>query len=454
MKHSKINELVRKVYFITSSLMGIILLEALDYKSVHYIREELGYVSWISAVPYFIGAILFIGVSLKFKLSKINETLVSYLKPIIHNNHLIIKGVAVVLFVLLVNIFFLYLYSDYIGISSAYNNFSVACNTIIRKLLYSISTLIVFITFHNNIKDWISNLYSVPLYAFTLVITNYFSGDYYIIPLNFVFYLIIGYTIVTQRTGVSLLSSLAYNFLSTALLCACGQYVFGALVINTQQDLGYMPAFLYSFQIVAMGLVAAYYGRQAYLLSMNRAELVDRGYMMVRDQHGLETPMLRATYQYNIMQAIKPWIALTEAGKKRKRGMVITQKLQKGWAFHEVFNAQGEPLTHGFIDANMDLERMPQGYLQDNRPKLAIAWELDTEALYYLRVEFEGETLYGALRMFFNAEERAKQPQNFMHKLSNNWIHPNEEEILSCVLYKANGEEVLVKALYGKYHDS
>ena len=66
---------------------------------------------------------------------------------------------------------------------------------------------------------------------------------------------------------------------------------------------------------------------------------------------------------------------------------------------------------------------LPQGYLQDNRPKLAIAWELDTEALYYLRVEFERETLYGALRMFFNAEERAKQPQNFMYKLSNNWIY-------------------------------
>jgi len=67
-----------------------------------------------------------------------------------------------------------------------------------------------------------------------------------------------------------------------------------------------------------------------------------------------------------------------------------------------------------------------------------------------LRVEFEGETLYGALRMFFSAEERAKQPQNFAYKLSNNWIHPNEEEILSCVLYKASGEEVLVKALYGQ----
>jgi hypothetical protein len=130
------------------------------------------------------------------------------------------------------------------------------------------------------------------------------------------------------------------------------------------------------------------------------------------------------------------------------------QELQKGWSFYEVFNAQGECLTHGFIDANMDLERMPESYLQDNRPKLAVAWELDTDALYYLRVEFEGETLYGALRMFFNAEERAKQPQTFAYKLSNTWIHPNEEEILTCVLYKASGEEVLVKALYGKYHDS
>jgi len=294
----------------------------------------------------------------------------------------------------------------------------------------------------------------VPLYATFQTFLAYtiasYNNENALEILNFFMYIIVGYSTVAKQEEFALGSYFAYALLPTRLICTCIQLVAGIFAFSGVSEMGYTPAFLYSFQIVAMGAVAAYYGRQAYLVSLNRAELVDRGYMMVTDKHGVETPMLRATYQYNVRQAIKPWIAITEADKKRRRGMVIRQPLQKGWSFYEVFNAQGECLTHGFIDANMDLERMPESYLQDNRPKLAVAWELDTDALYYLRVEFEGETLYGALRMFFNAEERAQQPQNLMYKLSNTWIHPNEEEILSCVLYKASGEEVLVKALYGQ----
>jgi hypothetical protein len=154
------------------------------------------------------------------------------------------------------------------------------------------------------------------------------------------------------------------------------------------------------------------------------------------------------------MQAIKPWIAITEADKKRRRGRVIMQPLQKGWSFYEVFNAQGECLTHGFIDSNMDISHLPKGYLQDNRPKLSIAWELDTDALYYVRVEFEGSAYYGALAMFSYETDHKRFAYDAKNRLYNTWIHPNEEEILTCTLYKASGEEVFVKSLYGKYHDS
>ena len=327
---------------------------------------------------------------------------------------------------------------------------------LLNAFFYSIANILTAYSFVKLNKElinmfWLSLGYAILQFLLNVIL---FSEDFYVLLPHFIANLTLAFMVASNRTTLAFGFSFVYALLPTKLICNCVKIVAGIFAFSGVSEMGYTPAFLYSFQIVAMGAVAAYYGRLAYLVSMNRAELVDRGYMMVRDQHGVETPMLRATYQYNIMQAIKPWIALTEAGKKRHRGMVITQKLQKGWAFHEVFNAQGEPLTHGFIDANMDLERMSESRWQDNRPKLAIAWELDTEALYYLRVEFEGETLYGALRMFFNAEERAKQPQNFAYKLSNTWIHPNEEEILTCVLYKASGEEVLVKALYGKYHDN
>jgi hypothetical protein len=296
----------------------------------------------------------------------------------------------------------------------------------------------------------------VPFYAVLqiLVSTIIFKEDSFaLILLHFVLYLNIGYIVASNQKDFALGSYFAFCLLPARLVCDCVKIVSGIFAFSGVSEMGYTPAFLYSFQLVAMGAVAAYYGRLAYIMNLGK-DFVDRGYMMVTDKHGVETPMLRSTYQYSVMKEIKPWIAITEADKKRRRGRAIMQELQKGWSFYEVFNAQGECLTHGFIDANMDISHLPKGYLQDNRPKLAIAWELDTDALYYLRVEFEGETLYGALRMFFNAEERAKQPQTFAYKLSNTWIHPNEEEILTCTLYKASGEEVLVKALYGKYHDN
>jgi hypothetical protein len=265
--------------------------------------------------------------------------------------------------------------------------------------------------------------------------------------IGFVGYLALCYPIVANRTSFGFWSYFTYQFLPTSIICACTQIVAGIFAFSGVAEMGYTPAFLYSFQIVAMGAVAAYYGRLAYIMSLGK-DFVDKGYMMVADKHGVQTPMLRSTYQYKVMQEIKPWIALTEAGKKRRRGRAIMQELEKGWSFYEVFNAQGELQMRGFIDTSVELAHTPYVNLQDNRPKLAFAWELGTDALYYVRVEFEGETLYGALRMFFNAEERAKQPQTFAYKLSNTWIHPNEEKVLPCKLYKSNGEEFSMQVLY------
>jgi hypothetical protein len=449
--NSKINLWQFKYLILPCALL--IVLELLNQWSVGYTRQILGYRAWFSALPYLMGTLVFLWVASNFKIQTMLGSLRNVFTSIVKQKSLFLLGFVVLALFYLVTFLFLYPNATDIYVSSSYNIQNVFTTVFINSS-YAFAIIFSFVAFLNMVKS-IRGFYAVILFTGTLITTNYFLNNsaYYIVS-DALIYLIIGFTIVMRRTSLSLLSSFSYNFLSTAFLCACSKYVLGALVVATRQDLGYTPAFLYSFQLVAMGAVAAYYGRQAYLVSLNRAELVDRGYMMVTDKQGVETPMLRATYQYSVMQAIKPWIAITEAGKKRRRGRVIMQPLQKGWSFYEVFNAQGECLTHGFIDANMDLERMPESYLQDNRPKLAVAWELDTDALYYLRVEFEGETLYGALRMYSYEADHKRMAHDVSNRLYNTWIHPNEEEILTCTLYKASGEEVLVKSLYGKYHDS
>jgi hypothetical protein len=378
------------------------------------------------------------------------------LKSIIKNKTSFIWGVLSIALIAGVNMAILAVQADAVYLLTSYGSVPKILNAVISAGIYALANVYMFVGVLNFTKRYIKPFWIVPFYAVLqiLVSTIIFKEDSFaLILLHFVLYLNIGYIVASNQKDFALGSYFAFCLLPARLVCDCVKIVSGIFAFSGVAEMGYTPAFLYSFQLVAMGAVAAYYGRLAYIMNLGK-DFVDKGYMMVTDKHGVGTPMLRSTYQYSVMKEIKPWIAITEADKKRRRGMVIGQPLQKGWSFYEVFNAQGECLTHGFIDANMDISHLPKGYLQDNRPKLAIAWELDTDALYYLRVEFEGETLYGALRMFFNAEERAKQPQTFAYKLSNTWIHPNEEEILSCVLYKASGEEVLVKALYGKYHDN
>jgi hypothetical protein len=326
---------------------------------------------------------------------------------------------------------------------------------VVKRLFYGGATIIAFEAFlliNANYKKMNTAWIFLAVMAFCEYLVGAKPADF---VLSMGYYAVFVFVFLANQKGFASGFAVLFDMVVTCnLVCLCNSFQVGAWKFETSSDVSQAATFLYAFIIGVLGVVAYRYGKRAYLMSMNRAELVDRGYVMVRNQHGVETPMLRATYQYNIMQAIKPWIAITEAGKKRRRGRVIMQELQKGWAFHEVFNAQGERLTHGFIDANMDLERMPESYLQDNRPKLAIAWELDTDALYYLRVEFEGETLYGALRMYSYEADHKRMAHDVSNRLYNTWIHPNEEEILTCTLYKASGEEVFVKSLYGKYHDS
>jgi hypothetical protein len=367
---------------------------------------------------------------------------------------LILQGLGLVIVFALLSFVFLSPKTDAIHLLGTYSSLPLVVNKLLRAFIFTVANILMVSAFITGNKDVLKSTWAVPLYAvLASSATFFFFGDTFELALlYFLAYLIVGYALAANSPAFAFGFFFAFNLLPSNLVCSCLEIISGIFAFSGVAEMGYTPAFLYSFQIVAMGLVAAYYGRLAYIMNLGK-DFVDRGYMMVTDKHGVETPMLRSTYQYSVMKEIKPWIAITEADKKRRRGRAIMQELQKGWSFYEVFNAQGECLTHGFIDANMDISHLPKGYLQDNRPKLAVAWELDTDALYYLRVEFEGETLYGALRMYSYEADHKRMAHDVSNRLYNTWIHPNEEEILTCTLYKASGEEVLVKSLYGKYHE-
>jgi hypothetical protein len=380
--------------------------------------------SFIAIIPHLLAILLFYQFSKRYDRFTDNKpfNILESLKKLVKNKVSFALGILTVALIAGVNMAVLMSKAEDFQVLASYSSVSEILNTLISACIYTIANVYMFIGIYNITKSYIKPFWVVLVYAIAQTLIGAMNFEEDPIALNllyFVAYLNIGYSVVNHRKDFALGFYFAFNTLPSRLVCNCLKIVAGVFSFSGVAEMGYTPAFLYCFTLLAMGVVALYQGKRAYLVSMNRAELVDRGYMMVTDKHGVETPMLRATYQYSVMQAIKPWIALTEADKKRRRGRVIMQPLQKGWSFYEVFNAQGECLTHGFIDANMDLERMPESYLQDNRPKLAIAWELDTDALYYLRVEFEGETLYGALRMYSYEADHKRMAHDVSNRLYN-----------------------------------
>ena len=412
--------------------------------------------SCIAVAPHVLLALVFYQISKRYDASVVLESTNTW-KDFFKNRRLFAFGALSVVLVSCINMAFLLEEADAVQVLSSYASLPRVINTLLSAILYAFANAFMFVGMLNITKAYIKAFWVVLLFAILQIVISAFTftGDNIALHLlRFVAYLTMGYSIASHQKSFAFGFYFAYELLPTRLICTCTQIIAGIFAFSGVAEMGYTPAFLYSFQIVAMGLVAAYYGRQAYLVSMNRAELVDRGYMMVRDQHGVETPMLRATYQYNVRQAIKPWIALTEAGKKRRRGRAIMQELEKGWSFYEVFNAQGELQMRGFIDTSVELAHTPYVNLQDNRPKLAFAWELDTDALYYVRVEFEGNAYYGALAMFSYETDHKRFAYDPKNRLYNTWIHPNEEKVLPCKLYKSNGEEFSMQVLYDEYSGS
>jgi hypothetical protein len=452
-KHTNTLAIIYRITLSIFVVFGLEILHAIPFNN--WDKDNVW--AFISVIPHLLAVVTFYYFSKRYDGAYQKPFTVSEsLKSIVKNKTSFILGVLSIALIAGVNMIILAIQADDFYVLTSYGSVPKTVNTVLSAIIYAVANVYMFVGVLNLTKRYIKPFWMVLFYAVFQILASALVFKEDSITLNllyFMAYLNIGYSVASNQKGFALGSYFAFCLLPARLVCDCVKIISGIFAFSGVSEMGYTPAFLYSFQIVAMGAVAAYYGRLAYIMSLGR-EFVDKGYMMVTDKHGVQTPMLRSTYQYSVMQEIKPWIALTEAGKKRRRGRAIMQELEKGWSFYEVFNAQGELQMRGFIDTSVELAHTPYVNLQDNRPKLAFAWELGTDALYYVRVEFEGNAYYGALAMFSYETDHKRFAYDPKNRLYNTWIHPNEEKVLPCKLYKSNGEEFSMQVLYDEYSGS